>query len=63
VVGLFKELLGTQAKITKAGVFLDGKQVVYFIPLSLYFHYKSLTAIANKLQAIIFDEAIPVNKK
>jgi hypothetical protein len=63
VAGMFRELLGKAARITISGIFIDGRKVVYFIPLSLYYNYKSLTGITDKLQAVIFDEAIPVNKK
>jgi hypothetical protein len=63
VAGMFRELLGKSARITISGIFIDGRKVVYFIPLSLYYNYKSLTGITDKLQAVIFDEAIPVNKK
>jgi hypothetical protein len=63
VVGMFRELLGRAARVLMSGIYISGRKVVYFIPLSLYYNYKSLTGISSKLQAVIFDEAIPVNKK
>src|SRR5438874_410080 len=65
VSSMFRTLLGgvKGLKITLLGIFLNGKQVVYFIPLNVYYNYKSLTGLASRLKAVIFDEAIPLNKR
>lgn len=60
---MFQNLLGKEAKVTLNGVFMNNKVVVYFIILNQYYNYKGLTGIADELQAIIFDEAIPLNKR
>jgi hypothetical protein len=36
------------------------KTYIYFIPLSVSYHYKGLTKIADRLAGIVFDEAIPM---
>lgn len=36
---------------------------IHFIPLSLYYKYKGLTGLADKLAGIVYDEAIPMENE
>jgi hypothetical protein len=51
-----------RAKVTLKGVNYDGVRKIFFISLSQYANYKSLTFHdKEKVEWIIFDEAIPLN--
>lgn len=73
VIDTFREEFGEQGGdfqpyITSKGVKLGpahglplpARTYIYFIPLSLHYHYKGLTKIADKMAGIVYDEAIPM---
>lgn len=69
VVDLFRETFMDDPRfnhpyITSQGVKAgDFGKCIYFIPLSLYYKYKGLTKIAERLAGIVYDEAVPMDKE